>query len=132
MYIAPFYHDSATQFEQNIELMVSKATKRIIVCAQHICAYNYTYNNAYTSSSAKPDIIQKKGFLDAVLQKAREGLNIQFLSQTYVDEKNDSHGCRAPLNKNSFVKFIAAAKKWDATIMLIKIFIANLLLLMIM
>lgn len=109
MYIAPFYKDSASQFEKNIETIIGSAKNRIIVCAQHVCAFNYSYQEVYTALNAPERIIRKDGFLNEVLKKAKSGIQTQLLSQTYVDSSG-SHGCRAPENKQSFINFTSAAK----------------------
>jgi hypothetical protein len=110
MFIAPFYKDSASQFENNIVTMIEKAKNRIIVCAQHISAYQYSYSKTFTYLNASNGYVRKEGFLNEILKKAESGIQVQLLSQTYVDS-NGSHGCRAPENKQSFINFTTAARK---------------------
>lgn len=108
MYIAPFYDNSAVRFEKIISSIVKKARHRVIVCAQHISAYQYSYQNQYVDG--RPGQTVRDGFLSDVLERADHGVSTRFLSQTYVDE-HGSHKCRKPMNSKSFVAFAAAAKK---------------------
>lgn len=109
MFTAPFYANSAVYFEDNIRSIVSQAKHRIIVCAQHVCSFDYFYENAYTAPGAKTRSVKKHGFLHEVIRKAKAGVPTQILSQTYADETG-SHGCRAPENKKSFIDFVSAAR----------------------
>lgn len=106
MYIAPFYYDSASLFEEHISSIVTKASRRILICAQHISAYNYSYEDR----TKTPIQVQKPGFLNAVLDQVKVGVNTQFLSQTYVDNTG-LNNCRAPENKGAFIGFVEAARK---------------------
>lgn len=99
MFTSPFYLNSSTIFEKNIETIMSRAEKRIIICAQHVCAYNYYSNNK-----------NHKGFLTEVLNKAQNNIPTTIISQTYVDENGQSYGCRAPQNIKQFTIFIREAK----------------------
>lgn len=110
MFTAPFYENSAPIFEQNIESIINRANERIIVCAQHVCSYQYSYNGAFESKSTNSRTITKNGFLETVLQKAYTGIPVKLLSQTYVDQAG-THGCRSPENKNAFIRFTTAAQK---------------------
>lgn len=106
MYVAPFYSDSASDFEANASSIVNRAKSRLIVCAQHISAYNY----AYEDWDKSPAQIRKPGFLSAVIERANSGITTSFLSQTYVDSLG-THNCRSPENKGAFIGFVDAAKK---------------------
>ena len=109
MYTAPFYQNSSSIFEDNLIKVISQATKQIIVCAQHISAYKYSFEGGFISPNEPFGYISKEGFLYEVLKKAKTGVQTIFISQTYVDEAGD-HGCRTPENKTSFIKFTSAAK----------------------
>ncbi|MEI3114195.1 MAG: hypothetical protein V8T13_09825 [[Ruminococcus] lactaris] len=103
LYTAPFYENSAQLFEERIIQIINRANSRIVVAAQHVCAYDYSY---YTNNSSRMD---KPGFLSTVLDKARNGIPTTILSQTYAD-KEGNHGCRSPENKTAFINFTTAAK----------------------
>lgn len=110
MYLAPFYHDSAKQFGVNVSTIIKNAKKRIIVCAQHISAYEYSYERAYTAAGEPYGTIRTNGFLRDVLRKSTEGVATFFLSQTYADVKGNYDG-RKPKNGRAFSEFIFAAEK---------------------
>ena len=111
MYVAPFYQDSAFIFEDNICTVIKKATKRIIVCAQHISAYRYYYPKQFATPYSKYSNTNfRPGFLSAVLQKSEEGIPVTFLSQTYSDALGD-HNCPRPENRKAFINFVEEAKK---------------------
>lgn len=113
MYVAPFYRDSAFIFEDNIRTVIKKAKNRIIVCAQHISAYQYYFPKHFASPGTEYEKTDyRPGFLSDVLEKSREGVPVIFMSQTYSDQKG-KHGCRAPENKEAFIKFVEEAKKYD-------------------
>lgn len=109
MFTAPFYNNSSFRFEEIITSMIRNANRRIVVCAQHICSYNYTFDGLF-SSNREDIIIRRDGFLTDVLKGAERGVETQFLSQTYVDENGDSHGCRKPQNIGAFKSFILSAR----------------------
>lgn len=109
-YTAPFYKDSAFQFDKDIRAMVNRAKSRIIVCAQHVCAYNYTYNRAYADPPGQNGWEKCDGFLTDVLKKAKSGVKTTFLSQTYVDRTSNSH-FRKPVNTAAFLRFSDDARK---------------------
>lgn len=109
MYIAPFYEDSAPAFENRLIQMIRKAKSRIIVCAQHICAYHYTYSGKFPARPADGSLVHKDGFLKDVLDMANSGISTKLLSQTYADS-NGTHGCRSPQNRASFIRFVTDAQ----------------------
>ncbi len=85
-YIAPFYDHSAVQFENKLIQLIRQAKHRIIIAAQHISSYQYTYLGKYSSHDSTDSLVMKEGFLSYVLQKVREGVPAVFLSQTYADQ----------------------------------------------
>lgn len=109
LYTAPFYENSASIFEDRLITMIKRAKRRIVVCAQHICAYNYTYPKEFTAQSTGEMYVHKDGFLKDVLSMANAGIPTTFLSQTYADSQG-SHGCRSPENKSAFIKFVTDAR----------------------
>lgn len=114
MYFAPFYFDSPVLFEENLNTMVRNAHNRIIICGQHVCAYNYTFPAAYTNERSRNQTGKSGGFLANVLAKAGDGVGVQMISQTYCD-KDGAHGCRAPLNKKAFKDFAEKARQAGCT-----------------
>lgn len=109
LYTAPFYKNSASKFEERIIQMLNLASTRIIVAAQHVCAYDYSY---YINDGENPNNVIKKhkdGFLSTVLEKARNGIPTTFISQTYMDSTG-THGCRKPQNRTAFINLTTAAK----------------------
>lgn len=114
MYIAPFYFDSPVDFEENLKTMVRKAQNRIIICGQHVCAYDYTIPSRYTNSRSRNRSGKSDGFLASVLSKIEAGIDVQILSQTYCDQQA-THGCREPQNKDAFINFVEAARHAGCT-----------------
>lgn len=114
MYFAPFYFDSPVDFEENLKTMVGNAHSRIIICGQHVCAYDYTIPQKYTNSRSKNRTGKSEGFLTSVLSKIKDGIDVQILSQTYCDQRG-THNCRAPQNKSAFVNFVEAARRSGCT-----------------
>lgn len=112
-YTAPFYKNSQHLVEAHLMQLLYAAKKRILICAQHICAYNYSYNASYSSSSDKRGYIKDPGLLSAVIMKSKEGLNVKCLSQTFVDSNGNSHNCRRPENVKAFMDFIREYEKND-------------------
>lgn len=111
-YIAPFYENSPNESEKILNEIISNAKKRLHICAQHICAYEYSYDSSYVAENSHSGIITSGGILSEVLKKGiSENIEIKLLSQTFVDENGNSHGCRKPVNKSNFIKFIKEFKK---------------------
>ena len=110
MFVAPFYKYSACIFEENLQTMIRRAQSRIVICAQHVSSYKYSYERLYEEGQQQAGVVRKEGFLSDVLAQAQRGLDTTILSQTYVDA-GGSRGCRAPQNKKSFIDFAEAAKR---------------------
>jgi len=110
-YTTPFYEDSQDISEKIIKDKINKASKRVYVCAQHISAYEYKYPQKFKDGSKSNKEIKREGFLADVLKKAKDGLDVKLLSQTFVDENGNNYGCRKPENKYAFMEFIREYKK---------------------
>lgn len=108
MYTAPFYRNSPIIFENQIKDIISKANGKIAICAQHVSSYKYSVDGSFCDMKT-PGSIEKRGFLDDVLRKAKTGTKTFFISQTYADSKG-SHGCRRPENTKGFIDFVENAK----------------------
>ncbi|MBX4271753.1 topoisomerase DNA-binding C4 zinc finger domain-containing protein [Clostridium estertheticum] len=109
-YIAPFYEDSPDIIETKIIKLLHNAKERIYICAQHIGAYNYSFNSTFKYNE-EGGTTRKGGFLKELLTLQNKSLDIRCLSQTFVNENGHSHGCRAPKNKSSFSRFIKEFKR---------------------
>lgn len=108
-YSSPFYINSPCDMERGLSSLISKAKERVYVCAQHICAYNYFIDGAFESNNSENRGRREEGLLGVLLGKAKEGIDIKCISQTFVDEKGTPlPGGRKPENKNSFINFIKA------------------------
>ena len=46
-YITPFYEDSPDMIEEKIIKLLQNAKERIYICAQHICAYEYSFKTSF-------------------------------------------------------------------------------------
>ena len=112
-YIAPFYKNSSVDFENALTDLINNAKKRIVIAAQHIASYEYSYHTTGSSGNPGDRFIKKDGFLKNVLQKAAGGIPTTFISQTYADD-TPRYGVRKPQNTRAFSEFAAAAKKLRA------------------
>lgn len=108
MYIAPYYSDSPDFFEYALTSIILKAKKQIVICAQHISAYEYSFKSSFKTEYPSAQYTKKSGFLSAVLEKAKEGIDVWCISQTFVDASGKDHGCRTTRNNQYFKKFIKA------------------------
>lgn len=109
-FMAPFYADSAFYAEDAIKQLVDSAQHSITIVGQHICPVDYTIDGKYHSSLSNEEI-QRKGFLDNVIAKAKAGIKVSFISQTFAsgNAKTDKD-FRTPANKASFIKFYEMIK----------------------
>jgi len=101
-YTGPFFNDSQNYSEKVLSDLIKSANHRIYICAQHISAYDYWVNKE-----------KREGILAELLKKSEseeENIEIKLLSQTFVDEHGDSHGCRRPQNIGAFTNFIKKFK----------------------
>ncbi len=106
LFTAPFFEDSPVVAENRVTSLIKAAKERIYICAQHICAIDYTYIKGYETGRSDNERVEKAGFLSEVLKKAEEGLDVRCVSQTFVDSNGNTHGCRRPQNTAGFRKFI--------------------------
>ncbi len=125
MFTAPFFDKSSIDFENRLISLLNSAKERIIVVAQHICSYDYSYNGSFDLPPTD-NPTSKPGFLSTVLNKAQSGIKTTFISQTYADEnelnssstlnniscseQNKKPKYRVPKNKALFKKFVKEAK----------------------
>lgn len=109
-YIAPFYKNSPVDFEQTLIHLIDNAKHQIIVVAQHIASYEYSYHTTGSSDNPSDSYIKKNGFLKNILDKAADGIPTIFISQTYADDI-PRYGIRKPQNTRAFSEFAIAAKR---------------------
>lgn len=107
---APFYNNSANILEESLSEHILAAKERIVICAQHLAAFNYQFNAKYHSTIKENKT--RPGVLGAVLEMANRGLQVTCLSQTFVppaDEEQDFKGLkfRRPANTKNFQQFYA-------------------------
>ena len=105
---SPFYNNSANDLDKSLSEYIYSAKERIIICAQHLAAFNYQFNAKYHSSIEKSEI--RNGVLGAVIEMANKGLQITCLSQTFappVNQENNFKGLkfRRPANTSNFQQF---------------------------
>ena len=110
-FTAPFYFDSANDLEKRIIPIINKATRRIIICAQHLAAYDYPFKAAFHSTQSGRVI--RNGLLGAIIAKAKLGISTTCLSQTFVPSSEQkaqfsTHKFRRPANTSNFKAFYAA------------------------
>lgn len=109
-YIAPFYNNSPVEFENFLIELINATKNRIVIAAQHVSAYDYSYSEREITNNNYKKFVKKPGILKYVLQKANSGIDVSILSQTYADGQYHP-GIRSPQNTKSFIKFIDAAQK---------------------
>lgn len=110
---APFYDNSANILEKTLSEYIAEAKKRIIVCAQHLAAFNYEFNAKHHSTINKKEI--RKGILGDVITMANKGIQVTCLSQTFAPLNEDAEKFkdikfRRPANTNSFQQFYSKVK----------------------
>ncbi|TDS19065.1 phospholipase D-like protein [Maribacter caenipelagi] len=110
---APFYDNSANILEKTLSEHIAEAKKRIIVCAQHLAAFNYEFNAKHHSTINKNEI--RKGILGDVITMANKGIQVTCLSQTFAPLNEDAEKFkdikfRRPANTNSFQQFYSKVK----------------------
>lgn len=105
---APFYHNSSNQLETTLSEYILTARTRIIICAQHLAAFDYTFNAKHHSTIQKNET--RRGILGAVLNMASKGISVTCLSQTFAPTTEDEKKYvmvkfRRPANIGNFQKF---------------------------
>jgi len=105
---APFYKNSANDLDKSLSEYILSAKERIIICAQHLAAFNYQFNAKYHSTIKESET--RKGVLGAVIDMANKGLQITCLSQTFAPPSNEENNFRGikfrrPANTSNFQHF---------------------------
>ncbi|WP_430428042.1 phospholipase D-like domain-containing protein [Maribacter litoralis] len=117
MYIsAPFYENSANNLEKKLLKHIASATHRIIICAQHLAAFNYDFNANHHSTIDKNEI--RQGILGMILKIANNGVRVTCLSQTFAPLPNNENKFknakfRKPVNTRNFQKFYGQLQQTD-------------------
>lgn len=98
---APFYKDSNSEIENLIINKINHASDLIVICAQHLAAFEYNYYDNGQSNS-------RNGILYHALNNSKA--KKVFFSQTYFDPGINMDGIRKPVNTEQFQKFAFALK----------------------
>ncbi len=110
-FIAPFYEDSPEYAEKVLKELISGAQRRILICAEHLSAYQYSFEKKYKYGIGTGRE-SRKGVLYDVISKGTDGLEIKFISQT-TGQPVHKH-LRSPQNPyffNQFNKRLKASKQ---------------------
>jgi hypothetical protein len=110
---APFYLNSANLMEEELTRIISNAKEKIIICAQHLAAFDYSVNSEYSSSNS--EVQNRLGILGSILRKGKEGVKITCISQTFSPPNEDhqkfkNQDFRSPINSKNFEKFYSNLK----------------------
>lgn len=113
-FTAPFYFDSANLLEVALIDLINKAQNRIVICAQHLAAFNYNFSATYHSKRKENE--QREGVLGAVIRKAQKGVKTTCISQTFAPPQNKQEAFknvnfRQPANTKHFGQFYEALSK---------------------
>ncbi len=117
-FTAPFYFDSANILEEMIINLINTAQNRIIICAQHLAAFNYEFNTAYHSLKTKNK--QRRGILGIVIEMAQKGVKTTCFSQTFSPPQDKAQkfkgvNFRRPANTKNFQQFYSELSKLSNT-----------------
>jgi hypothetical protein len=107
---APFYNNSANDLDKLLCEQILSAKERIIICAQHLAAFNYQFDAKYHSTIKESET--RQGVLGAVIAMANKGLQITCLSQTFAppsaaEENFAENKFRRPVNTGNFQQFFS-------------------------
>jgi len=113
---APFYYDSTHLLEEKLSHYIQSAKERIIVCAQHLAAFNYEFNAKHHSTIKENET--RKGILGEVIGMSTKGVKVTFLSQTFAplaedEEKFKKSNFRKPANSHNFQQFFSQLAKTE-------------------
>ncbi|WP_103070874.1 hypothetical protein [Aquimarina sediminis] len=108
--IAPFYHNSANILGDSLSKQIVSAKERIIICGQHLAAFDYQFNATHHSTIKKNE--KRRGILGAIIDMANNGLSVTCLSQTFSPTANEEKRFenikfRRPANTSNFQQFYA-------------------------
>lgn len=115
---APFYKDSANDLDSLLCGYILNAKERIVICAQHLAAFNYEFNARYHSTIKENKT--RLGVLGAVLDMAKKGLKTTCLSQTFAPPPSEEKRFagtkfRRPANSANFQQFYSQLILTDNT-----------------
>ncbi len=99
-FIAPFFKDSPQHAESFLIALLQKAKNRILIVAQHQSAYKISYRDENNKQ------IKRNGILYYALEKAKKGIPVYCLSQTFPGR--NSYKFRNTKNQKSFSEFVEA------------------------
>lgn len=113
-FTSPLYFDSSNLLEEELNKLILSAKNRIVVCAQHLAAFDYEFKAQFHSTRNLNE--QRIGILGTILEMARKGVGVTCLSQTFAPplsgtEKYKNNKFRAPINTSNFTKFFSEFEK---------------------
>lgn len=111
---SPFYYNSANILDATLAKYILSAKERIIICAQHLAAFNYQFNAKHHSVIKENET--RQGILGTVINMANTGVSVTFLSQTFAPltedkEKFKDIKFRKPTNTSKFQIFYGELTK---------------------
>ncbi|MFZ6689299.1 hypothetical protein ACO0K0_16265 [Undibacterium sp. SXout11W] len=106
---APFLKNSQVKIKSRIIDLIINTKRRLYISAQHLSAFQ----KPQVASKGKPFDYPNQ-ILNYALDLPSE-IEVHFLSQTFVDEFGNSHGCNRPENESAFKDFIGACVKKGRT-----------------
>lgn len=115
-FTAPFYFDSANVLEETLIDLINRAENRIVICAQHLAAFNYNFDASFHSKRAENE--KRKGILGAIIEKAQRGVKTTCISQTFAPTENMANEFRnvefrQPANTRYFRQFYEQLSKTE-------------------
>ncbi|MEP2239472.1 MAG: hypothetical protein ABJI22_13985 [Maribacter sp.] len=113
---APFYNNSSNLLEKYLSEYIRTAKERIIICAQHLAAFNYEFNAKHHSTNNKNET--RKGILGEVITMANKGVKVTCVSQTFAPLHEDKKSFketkfRRPVNTKNFQQFFSQINKTE-------------------
>ncbi len=101
IFSAPFFFDSNSRIESLLIAKLKSAKELIVICAQHLAAYQYRYQ-------IEGESVNKKGILFEALKNNRA--KKVFISQTYSMQGVSLPDVRKPANTKQFQAFADAVQ----------------------
>ncbi len=104
-FMAPFYYDSPLKVEDRLAKLIQGAKNRILVVGQHVCAVDYSLAGEFYSNRHHRKL-ERDGIADALVEKAKQGVDLKILSQTFArGQESEDKKFRTPANVKSFIEF---------------------------
>ena len=84
-FLAPFYHDSPSQAEEELVTRIREAKEKIYILSPDINCYEYEVDGHF-HSTLEDELIEHYGFLRVVLERAAAGVAVKFLCKNWPGE----------------------------------------------